>query len=467
MKKRIVYERSPTGKRFHEDRSFVRGLMGPIGSGKSVACCFEIFFIACSQAPNSDGVRRTRHAVIRNTYRELADTTIKTWSDWFGEELGEWKKADMTHVLSFPLKDGTKVEAEVLFRALDRPDDVKKLLSLELTSAWVNEAREVPRAVIDMLQGRVGRYPSKRDGGASWFGVFMDTNPPDEDSWWYRLFEEARPEGWRLFRQPSGVSPAAENLANLPDGYYTRMMAGKDPEWVKVYVHGEYGFVQDGRPVYPEFSDHVHVASEILTPVPGVPLLLGIDFGLTPAAVIGQRLGTGRWLELDELVSEDMGARRFGELLAAKLRGEFPGFPVEAWGDPAGEQRSQSDESTPYQMLAACGIQAIPTNTNDPTLRREAVARPMSTLLHDGKPAIIVSPKCRTLRKGLAGGYRYKRVQVAGDERFHDKPDKNQYSHVCDAQQYQMLGGGEGIALVTPHQAHTAPIQVDNHFSIF
>ena len=41
------------------------------------------------------------------------------------------------------------VELEVIFLALDRPEDVKKLLSLELTGVWVNEAREIPKSIID------------------------------------------------------------------------------------------------------------------------------------------------------------------------------------------------------------------------------------------------------------------------------------------------------------------------------
>ena len=61
----------------------VRGIMGPIGSGKSVACCAEIMMRSCEQAPGRDGVRRTRWAIIRNTYPELKSTTIKTWLDWF------------------------------------------------------------------------------------------------------------------------------------------------------------------------------------------------------------------------------------------------------------------------------------------------------------------------------------------------------------------------------------------------
>lgn len=441
------YQAHPTTHAFHHDSSFVRGLIGPIGSGKSVACCFEGMFIAMNQEPNAEGIRKTRGVIIRNTYRELLDTTIKTWNDWFPEDLGTWHKQDLTHVIEQKLSDGTIMHMEVLFRALDRPNDVKKLLSLELTWAWVNEAREIPRAVIDMLQGRVGRYPSKRDGGASWFGVFMDTNPPDTDHWWYRLFEEDQPDGWALFHQPSGVSEQAENIDNLPSGYYIRMQAGKDQQWIDVYVHGKYGFVMDGKPVYPEYNDNVHILKTHPKPLRG-DIYIGLDFGLTPAAVMAQRTAQGQWLVIDELVSEDMGAARFGQNLKKLLNERYPGNGVKIWGDPAGEQRAQTDEQTPFKIMRAAGIPAVPAPTNDFTLRREAVVRNLSTLTMSGQPALMISSRCKQLRKGMAGGYKFKRIQVSGDERYQDKPDKNMYSHVCEALQYLMVGGGESNQVI-------------------
>ena len=210
----IDYIASPTAGEFHRDDNFVRGLIGPIGSGKSVSCCIEIFKRACEQRAHTDGVRYSRWVIVRNTYRELVDTTMQTWFDWFPKTLGHWRAADMKQTIEFTLTDETVVHLEVLFRALDRPDDVKKLLSLELTGGWINEAREIPKPILDMLIGRVGRYPSKRYGGASWYGVINDTNPPDTDHWWYRMFEEQQPEGWKDFHQPSGVSPEAENIDN-------------------------------------------------------------------------------------------------------------------------------------------------------------------------------------------------------------------------------------------------------------
>ena len=65
-------------KNFLKDHSFFRGLRGPVGSGKSVACCIEIIRRSLIQKPALDGKRKSRWAVIRNTNPQLKTTTIKT-----------------------------------------------------------------------------------------------------------------------------------------------------------------------------------------------------------------------------------------------------------------------------------------------------------------------------------------------------------------------------------------------------
>jgi hypothetical protein len=458
----ITYNASPTLSRFHQSNAFFRGIMGPVGSGKSTACCMEVMSRALRQAPAPDGKRHTRFVVVRNTYRELEDTTLKTWLDWFPADVfGQFTGRSMAHNLQF--KD---VECEVLFRALDRPDDVKKLLSLELTGAWVNEAREVPKSIIDTLCDRVGRYPSMREGGCSWRGVFADTNPPDDDHWWYRLSEDqaGKVPGWEFFKQPGGLierggkfepNPAAENTENLEKDYYMTRAAGKDPDHCRVYYCSQYGFVRDGKPVVPEYIDAVHCSSVPLEPVPDIPIMIGLDFGLTPAAIFGQRLPDGRWQWFHELVSEDMGIRRFSELLILEIQQNFRGFPFEnIFGDPAGEQRAQTDETTPFQILnnelqaAGLPIQAYPAPSNDFTIRRESLAKALSRLV-DGKPGLIISPTMKITRKGLSGGYCYRRIQVSGDAKYWDKPDKNKYSHPVEAGEYMLVGAGEGYSLIS------------------
>lgn len=229
----IHYDAPPTLASFLDSDTFVRIVEGPLGSGKSSACVLEILRRAVEQQRGPDGVRRTRWAVVRNTYRELEDTTRKTFEQWVPSRLGKWQEADFIFRMRF-----ADVDAEVLFRALDRPGDIKKLLSLELTGAYFNEAREIPKAAFDAAQGRVGRYPSQKDGGPTWFGLWADSNPWHTNHWLAKL-RKARLKDFAFFQQPGGRSPHAENVANLPPGYYQRLCAGKDAEWIRVYIDGE------------------------------------------------------------------------------------------------------------------------------------------------------------------------------------------------------------------------------------
>lgn len=412
----------------------------------------EIFGRACAQKPHN-GVRRTRWAVIRNTYPELKSTTIKTWTEWFPFAVMKWD-APISSTVSLPLPDGTKLEMEVWFFPLDRPEEVGKLRSLELTGGWINEASEVAKAVLDMMTQRVGRFPAQRHGGPTWHGVLMDTNMPDDDHYLYRLGETERPEGWEFFKQPGGLifkggdwsdrrnyepNPKAENIPNLPGGYeyYYRQLAGKSKDWIKVFVLAQYGSVIDGKPVYPEWNEDLHVKR--VNPITKVPLILGFDFGLTPAVVIGQVTPRGQLLILDELVSSDMGIQQFArDVVRPHLAMKYPGFSFQAVGDPAGMGRADTDEKTCFMELAEQGIPCVPASSNTMTARREAVAKYLTKMI-DGQPGLLCDPKADTIRRGFNGRYRYKRVQVSGDERYRDVPDKNEYSHPHDALQYLAL----------------------------
>ena len=176
----LDFSKSPIVYDMIQSNAFVQGLMGPVGSGKSYACAAKIMIKAVQQKPSPvDGIKYSRWAVVRNSYPMLKTTTIKTWLDLFPEAtFGNllWTPP-ITHHIRLPARgDAAGIDCEIIFLALDQPKDVRKLLSLELTGAWVNEARELPKAVIDGLTHRVGRYPTKRDGGATWHGIIMDTN---------------------------------------------------------------------------------------------------------------------------------------------------------------------------------------------------------------------------------------------------------------------------------------------------
>ncbi|HYN54389.1 MAG TPA: hypothetical protein VES38_06765 [Methylotenera sp.] len=454
----ISYIAEATAKLFHRSEAFVRGLRGPIGTGKSVTCCMEIMRRAAEQEP-FEGVRRSRWAAIRNSYPELKSTTIKTWQDWVPDSVApmSWD-APITSYYTAKLPDGTHIECEVLFISLDRPADVKKLKSLDLTGAWLNEASELPKAVLDMATGRVGRYPSKAKGGASWSGIIMDTNSPDDDHWWYEIAEVKLPDGYEFFAQPGALlkindsqyvpNPLAENVKNhiLGYEYWLRQIPGKDAQWIKVFVLGEYGSVHDGKPVYQEYNDGLHVKD--IQPIIGRELIIGLDFGLTPAAVITQTDARGRLLILDELCGEDMGVSAFLEdILVPQLMEVYPDWwekkddLIKCIGDPAGSQRAQSNESSCFDEVRAVKLKIRAAKSNAWLPRRGAVAWFLSKL-SAGQPMCLIDPCCKVLRKGFNGGYKYRRIQVIGEERFTEEAMKNSYSHPHDALQYAAMETG-------------------------
>lgn len=481
----IRYRPSATLAAFHRSKAMVRGVLGPIGSGKSVGCILELWRIALCQAPDSRGIRSTRIAVIRNTYGELKSTTIKTWQEWIPDEVCPIVyDAPIRGMIEMPHPDGvTRIECEVIFLALDKPKDVKKLLSLELTAAFINEARELPWSIVLAVRSRLGRYPRKDVAPLTQTCLIMDTNPPDTDHWWYRVAEEGRAPGgedaekfdardFHFFRQPGALlrlpngkyvpNPRAENVGNHQLGYryWLNQVAGATTEWIKVYLLGQYGFVVDGKPVYPEYRDDTHYRPGLLA-IPGLPLLLGFDFGLTPACIIGQATPRGQLRIVDELISDRMGIEQFASRVVlphlALKYGAWNLKDIQTAGDPAGETPAQTDERTCFDVLIANGfvMRSVPTNAFVP--RREAVASYL-TRMDGGDPGFVLNENAKVLRKGFMGGYSLRRMAVPGREIYRDEPDKDMYSHPHDGLQYlAMLARGVTVLVKPPQDDDREP----------
>jgi hypothetical protein len=288
-----------------------------------------------------------------------------------------------------------------------------------------------------------------------------------------------KPDTWNFFTQPGGMleekdregnltgyklNPKAENRKNITPNYYPDIIKGKAKSWIDVYVLNKFGSLSDGKPIYPMFSDEVHLAKEPILPVPGVPIVVGIDFGLTPAAVFCQHV-RAKWVILHELVAQDMGIVRFAELFRMEAAQRFPGASLQVYGDPAGDYRAQTDERTPFQILRSAGIKAYPAGNNDVALRLEAVSTALNRLV-DGQPGFLVDPRCVNLLKGFRGGYQYRRMQVSGADRYEERPDKNKFSHVHDALQYALSGGGEGRSIMGQTQGGKT-VQAKRDFDVF
>lgn len=422
----------------------VRMIMGPVGSGKSTVCCFEVFR-RCSEMPKcKDGFRRSRWVIVRNTRDQLKKTTLKTWTQWFPDGItGRWKESEMTYYLEVG-----DIRAEILFLPLDTPDDQRRLLSLEVTGVFINEAREVHPELIIAARSRMPRYPSKAmlpEGDKDyWYGMIMDTNPASEDSWLYEQFEVKKPDGWEIYKQPSGLSPEAENKENLGPTYYEDMMAGATEDFIRVHVEGRYGRSLIGRAVYESsFTKDFHVAKEPLIPLEyeSYPVVIGMDFGRTPAAVFGQRTPRGGVHVLDSLYVENVGLEKFlVERVKPLIAQRFPRNRILVVGDPAGWAKTQISEESVADVFKRQNLMAIRAPTNDPTKRIGAVEKLLARQI-DGKALFLIDPRCKHLVQGLYGGYKYKRKQ---DGSYEAQPMKDAFSHDQDALQYLALGIDSG-----------------------
>lgn len=477
----LVYEPYETTEAFHADDTQVRGILGPIGSSKSSACCAELRFRAEQQEPDANGWRRTKWVVTRASYPSLVSTTIATWNQWMPQArvkmtppmLWRWKQENAgTDADGNP--DGTHIDMEVNFMSVsDLLEDINKIRSLNITGVWVNEAQEIEDVgIIKYLFSRCGRFPDPQSAQLTWSGLIMDANAMDLDHWWYKYAEEIRPRGWKFFRQPpallkitdekriaeikSGnpkawrhgdkgiwiINPKCENVIGQPkhEQYWLDQVEGNHESWIRLNLCAEYGQSLDGKQVYIEFDEERHVAKKDLEAIPGLPLQLGFDFGLTPACAICQITPHGQLRVVDELCATDAGMRRFmTDAVKPMLASLYPGFAVSAIGEPAGNQRAQSDESTAMDEIRAAGVQCIPAPTNLFNARRDAVAGFMMKRVQSfatGKPVdegFIVSPRCKMVLRGLRGEYKFKRVKVEGKDIYEAKAVKNEVSHIHDA----------------------------------
>jgi hypothetical protein len=464
------YKPSPVGLRFHESDDPIKMIVGPYGSGKSTIAAEDLLFYAMAQPVTPDGCRYSRWGVIRASYPNLTQTTRRTLMEVMPEGTGTitMGSAPLHGCFKFGLPDGSRVQIEVVLWSAKDGEAAEKFRSDNWTGAWINEATEVDFDVLSKAVGRRGRFPSKDMGGCYWAGAILDFNKPMGKHWVMDVFDagvlvlQDRVYKVGTFTQPPAafkeynddgsfgyvLNDDAENLENLSGGldYYALQIAllekqGKTSEIDSLFCLLDVDSTE-GRPVWPMFDVSRHVAPYKLSPIDGLPVVIGFDTsGIHPAAVISQ-FHNGHWGIVDEIDGDELGLDSFLHAsLIPTLRTRYGKSEVIFSVDPANARDSYTGLA-PSDHLREAGYRVYVPTTNRPETRIAAVAYRLNMTVG----GYLISPTCERLIEAMRGrdpvrGYRYsqRRLWRSPDVVYQPRPEKNDASHIADALQYQAL----------------------------
>lgn len=478
-----TYKPSPTLKRLHESTALFRFVAGPVGSGKtSGALVLDDLFCALRQKVMPGGGRKYKVGVLRDTYRNLYSQYLPSHEEWFPREIGRFVGSDdrpATHTFTidnapiFNDQGGVigygPIEIVKEMRALGQNTVENVTRGWNLSAAKIDEADLLPEAAIELLAGRAMRYNMEHLVTG---GVVAGFNKPDVDHWLYDwCVENPRPD-LEFFDQPPGLipgtmqtNPEADNIERLAKGYYELQARNAKNSYVWRFIRNNWGASVAGEVIYPEFRQDLHVLASELEPTPGMEIVVGLDGGGTPAAVVMGKLPNGRRIIFAEMVIFDpddpkrqklqtgVGRKRFAQELKAVLWPRFRGCRITvAYGDPSmwyGADREMGEYTTVEIVGQELDLAVQPAPSNEIAKRLESVRLLIGDIQRcgDGLPALLLNPSCRWLRRGFVSDYKWSPVDPKAPGAT-VKPQKTATSHVHDALQYACLGD-IGVAGVT------------------
>ena len=255
---------------FHRSAATFKGFSGPVGSGKSLALCYEALWLAYEN-PGCTGL------IGAPTYPMLHDSTRLAFLEMLGENEVpySWNKAENILIL-------TERGSRILFRSLDH---FERLRGPNLAWFGIDELTYCKQESWLRLEARLRDVRAQRlCGFASW--------TPKGFDWVYdRFIGPDRKPGYVAFR-------AKQNLA-LPADYYARLEASYDERFYRQEALGEYLNVFGGQAYY-AFDRKAQMGNFSYTP--DHPIWWALDFNINPmCSVVGQTV-KGVVRVLDEIV---------------------------------------------------------------------------------------------------------------------------------------------------------------------
>jgi len=171
-----------------------------------------------------------------------------------------------------------------------------------------------------------------------------------------------------------------------------------------------------------EFGEHN--ITEVVKPADHEPLVVGLDFNVTPlCAQVGRHTKVG--IEIfDEIILENSNTNEFCE----ELRNRYPHNPITVFPDSAGQQRRTSaNGNTDIKILEMAGFATRYHRSH--ALVKDGINACNSLFFkrEDGTTRFKIDPRCKHTIKSLKN-WAYKTDSMI--------PEKDGWDHACDSLRY-------------------------------
>lgn len=229
--KKVSYYCGPVAKEAHESQARIKLAWGPLGTAKTSWLCWRVFFKAMIAA---DAGYSLRALLVRDTYRNLADSTLQTFLYWFPESNGApglGKKAQSQPV-DFKLFVGGRSH-DVLFRHGQTEQDASMFLSTEYDFIGLEEVAPaylpgekavspgISEGVFDMAISRLTRQIER--AAAIRPELCMTCNSPPLTHWASKRIIDKSQDYLEKLNWAHWMFPVSDNAHNLRPDYYSSL----------------------------------------------------------------------------------------------------------------------------------------------------------------------------------------------------------------------------------------------------
>jgi PBSX family phage terminase large subunit len=380
----------PTQEKFHKSDSKYRMLAGGWGTGKTTAICLEL---------SKDIAIPNNYILLgRKDLQEFKSTTLKEFLDIYEPAIAYHNKQD--RVIRFP--NG----AEIYYTNLDDSREaIKKIQSLNLGAAVVDQCEEISDAMFITVQGRLRRQSTRR--------CFYGAMNPNGHDWIWDRFINARQDNHEIF-----IAQTTENVF-LPQDYLESLL--KMPENIqRRYVYCS--FDDFSGLVFNEFSESNII--DYYEPTEKDSHLIVLDYGFrNPTAIV---FASTNYDGITTIYQEYYESGKLISYISEEIKKNKFWKKAHKLADPS-IHKTERDGHNVADEFDAHGIYFL--NADNDVL--QGVNR-VNELFKAGKLRIT-----RSCLNGIKeyGNYRWKELKPGENRNEFEEPVKHN-DHFCDATRY-------------------------------